>query len=327
MFDFTLNQYIFFPFQNFIFLEEVPIELRKLSDKDLLAQTETLVQKERDVLTEILRHLNEIQRRRLYSDLGLPSLFAYCTQVLKYSESQTQRRIDAMRLIQEIPEVEEKISSGEISLTNLAQAQTFFRREEKVAPLNSQEKLGVILELENKSSRDGEKILLSKSLMPTQTVVEKFRQVTAEMTEIKFGADEKLLAKMKKVKGLLAHKNGNLNVAELFDELCEIALNKLDPSRNKAALRKEMPKIIPPAPKVKSQRKYISVHDRREIWQSAESKCTRCGSENALQIDHVEPIALGGNSNKENLRLLCRSCNQRMAIKNLGDTKMMRYLT
>ena len=40
-----------------------------LSDKELLNNTHSLVRKERKTTAEILEHLEEIERRRLYCDL------------------------------------------------------------------------------------------------------------------------------------------------------------------------------------------------------------------------------------------------------------------
>ncbi len=173
--------------------------MRKFSDKELLSRTAVLVVRERELLTEVLRHLREIERRRLFCDLGYSSLYAYCIGEHKYSEGQTQRRIEAMRLMNELPQIEEKVASGELSLTNLAQARKYFRHEEKVAPVSIQKKIEVLEKLENKTSREGEKILLGESSVLPEVVKEKMRQVTAEITEIKFGADEKLMAKMKRL--------------------------------------------------------------------------------------------------------------------------------
>ena len=133
------------------------MQLKNLKDKDLLDNTKQLVARERQLLTEVLKHLREIERRRLFSTLGCSSLFEYCIEVLKYSESQAQRRISAMRLIREIPEIEEKVSKGELSLTNIAQAQSFFRQEgkAKAQPLSTSKKKAVLKGLENRSSRQG----------------------------------------------------------------------------------------------------------------------------------------------------------------------------
>lgn len=225
------------------------MNLINLSDKELLLKTENLVKSEREVLTEILHHLREIERRRLYSDLRQPSLFAYCTNVLKYSNGEADRKIKAMRLIKELPQIEEKVLKGELSLTNLAKAKELFNQEEKTGGFGIKEKLEVLGELENKSTREAEKILLSRSSGPASEV--------------------------KQEKG----------------------------------------------------RKYISVRVKNEVWQKSEGKCQICKSNFALEIDHLKPISHGGNSDPENLRLLCRRCNQRAAIKKIGDEHMARYLT
>ena len=64
---------------------------KSLSDRELLRQTQELVQRERALLSEILQHLKEVERRKLYSDLGYGSLFEYCLRELKYSEGQGGR--------------------------------------------------------------------------------------------------------------------------------------------------------------------------------------------------------------------------------------------
>jgi hypothetical protein len=57
---------------------------------------------------------------------------------------------------------------------------------------------------------------------------------------------------------------------------------------------------------------------RRNIFARARSACENCGSTFALEIDHIHPKALGGSSDAENLRVLCKSCNQRAAIQVFG---------
>ncbi|MCB0389955.1 MAG: HNH endonuclease, partial [Bdellovibrionales bacterium] len=70
-------------------------------------------------------------------------------------------------------------------------------------------------------------------------------------------------------------------------------------------------------PKNKNPR-YISKKLKYHIWQRDDGQCTKCGSRQHLHIDHVKPVALGGEANTENLRLLCQPCNQRQAIRIFG---------
>jgi hypothetical protein len=98
------------------------VQLSMLQDQQLLTATKELVQSEREVLTKVLHHLREIERRRLYSDLGCQSLFEYAVRELKYSESQASRRLQAMRLMKEIPQIETALANEELSLSNISQA-------------------------------------------------------------------------------------------------------------------------------------------------------------------------------------------------------------
>ncbi|NCN42230.1 hypothetical protein GW916_13385 [bacterium] len=103
------------------------MNLKILKDGELLKQTKELVRNERQLLTQILQHLREVERRKLFSELGYQSLFEYAVKELNYSEGQAGRRIQAMRLLKELPQLESKIASGTLSLSNISQAQIYFR--------------------------------------------------------------------------------------------------------------------------------------------------------------------------------------------------------
>src|SRR5690242_16135627 len=107
------------------------IQLRKLSSAQLTARLKNLVAEERRINIEVLRHLREVERRLLHAEAGYKNLLAYCVGELKYSESAAYRRIQAMRLLCEIPEVEEKIQSGSLNLTMVTRVTTFFRQSQE----------------------------------------------------------------------------------------------------------------------------------------------------------------------------------------------------
>jgi hypothetical protein len=48
------------------------MDLRRYSDNELLTQTKTLIKKEQKLLSAILSHLEEIERRKLYCDWNEP---------------------------------------------------------------------------------------------------------------------------------------------------------------------------------------------------------------------------------------------------------------
>jgi hypothetical protein len=67
--------------------------------------------------------------------------------------------------------------------------------------------------------------------------------------------------------------------------------------------------------KTAAPRTHISASVRRQVWLSCNSKCSRCRSFQALQIEHIKPWSKGGSNDVENLTLLCRNCNQRSAME------------
>lgn len=105
------------------------MNLKSLSDQNLLENTSRLAQRERELTLEVLQHLREIERRMLFAKLSYSSLFEYAVKELRYSEGAAQRRISSMRLLKELPEIEAKVECGALSLCALSQARSFFRQE------------------------------------------------------------------------------------------------------------------------------------------------------------------------------------------------------
>jgi hypothetical protein len=64
-------------------------------------------------------HLGELDARRLFLGEGFPSLFAYCTDVLHFSEDAACNRIEAARLVRRFPVVLPLLQDGRLSLTTL----------------------------------------------------------------------------------------------------------------------------------------------------------------------------------------------------------------
>ena len=69
----------------------------------------------------------------------------------------------------------------------------------------------------------------------------------------------------------------------------------------------------------------ISQSLRYKVWQRDKGQCVLCGSKRNLNYDHIKPVALGGGSVLNNLRVLCFNCNQRQAIKMFGIRQLDFY--
>ncbi|HEU4365737.1 MAG TPA: HNH endonuclease signature motif containing protein, partial [Candidatus Krumholzibacteria bacterium] len=86
-------------------------------------------------------------------------------------------------------------------------------------------------------------------------------------------------------------------------------------------------KVKAPAPRGKNdaRSRYIAAAVRDKVFTRDEGLCTfvgpdgrRCASRHALQIDHVKPVARGGASTADNLRLLCAHHNRLEAERLMG---------
>jgi len=220
--------------------------LNKVSDNELIFDLKNLVQEERELLTTILRYLKEVEIRKIYLQMGYSSMFAYLTEELCYSESAAQRRIQAMRLLKDLPEIEAKIETGEISLSVAAAVQSYFKKEEKKSPLKKDEKLELINDLSGTSARECERHLIKLS-PETALPSEKTRPLTCDSTLIQFVAGKDLMKKIERLKELTSHQNPEGKYEELFSRALDLALNKLDPIQRAARRAKKTKKSSRPS--------------------------------------------------------------------------------
>jgi hypothetical protein len=140
------------------------------------------------------------------------------------------------------------------------------------------------------------------------------------------------------LKSLLAHKIPNGDLGAVLREAVQCALEKhgkrkgaVEPSRKKKN----------PEPKKESNsgegrrraaRDHIPAEVRRAVWKRDGGRCAWrsadgrvCGSTWKLEIDHIEPVALGGGSRLDDLRLACFNHNQFHADQTFGRAHMEKF--
>jgi 5-methylcytosine-specific restriction endonuclease McrA len=79
------------------------------------------------------------------------------------------------------------------------------------------------------------------------------------------------------------------------------------------------------APRRTASRRHIPAAVKRAVWRRDGGTCgfvsesgRRCGSNRRLEFDHVNPVARGGGSSVDNLRLRCRAHNLYAAEQAFG---------
>ena len=91
--------------------------LSRLTDDELEARLRGLVLKSNELCAELIAHLTELDRRKLYARWACPSLHAYCTSRLGFSDSAAYKRIAAARQAAKFPVILERIRSGKNHLS------------------------------------------------------------------------------------------------------------------------------------------------------------------------------------------------------------------
>src|SRR5438876_11450341 len=100
-----------------------------LDDVQLLAGLSALVRRENDSLSDLLAHLAELDERGLCVALGYSSLFAYCTEALRFCKSSAGRRIAAARVCRQYPEAFTLVANGELQLSVLCALRPHLKAE------------------------------------------------------------------------------------------------------------------------------------------------------------------------------------------------------
>lgn len=270
------------------------MKLTHLTDKQLHTDAKNLASYERKITAQLLHHLREIETRKLFSEYGYKSLFAYCVQELGFSEAAAVRRINGSRLLKQLPEIEKKIENGDLTLSNLSKAVDKFKQENITDKEFQKEVLNTI---ENTSSKECEKVL-SEIITPNNLPVEPVKL----FHPVNLNLSEETYAKYEEVRGLLAHRR--LNKDEMFLKIFEITAEQLTKEKFKTNS-----KLTPAS----SDSRYIPAGLKKVVFER-DKKCQKCGSTYGLEVNHIIPYALGGKTELSNLNLLCFNCNQRARI-------------
>ena len=308
------------------------MNLNSVSDQELFEKIQLLSQDERRITSEILYLLREIARRRLYAKRGYESLFTFLVKELGYDEASAYRRVSAIRVIEVVPEVEQTLEQGRLSVATVAQAQTFFQQEKKRAnPCSIERKREILKKLEGKSKREAEQILAQEA--PQVPKPDQARALNEDETEIRFTADRELVEMLKQIQALTAHHNLEPGYNGLLKFMAAQALKKLDPARqNERKLLSPEKVATQHASRVHSR--YVPASLKRDVWKKYKGRCSyvsqttgiRCDSKHGLHLDHVTPWAMGGETSTQNLRLLCANHNRLAAIDAYGERKMLPFL-
>ena len=194
-------------------------------------------------------------------------------------------------------------------------------------------------------------------------ITERVKSVSAELIEIKIVISKELNSEIEMLMKLDSHRNPKQSIALLLESLVKEELKREEKKRGKKdeSKKEEFKKIKeqsrnspdiemkPAAGRTKKLQSELGedqetflqevqnlenhTHDfptevKRIVWVRAKGKCEfqNCESSYQLQYDHIKPKALGGTSELENCRLLCRAHNIFVATQAFGREQMGRFV-
>ena len=315
------------------------MNLKSLTNVELNNQLQTLAKSERKITHEILLHINEVESRRLFAQLGLGSTLDYLVKECHYSESSAYRRIQAARLLKVVPEVSSKIVTGQINLTQLSKVQSLIQQQEKLSKskVALETKQELLQKIENQNSFQTEKLIAKElNIIIQERDVVKVQQDDSVFVSLKISKEQN--EKLSEVKSLMSHVNPNPTLAEVFEFLSDFYIAKkkgLKKSQSqkvmthtkllkKKVLRNSLTgHIISKDENAKQhrrgvfQRSHIPSSIKNAVKHFANHQCEfqddktgrRCESKHQLEIDHKIPKAKGGGDCISNLRVLCKQHN------------------
>jgi 5-methylcytosine-specific restriction endonuclease McrA len=126
---------------------------------------------------------------------------------------------------------------------------------------------------------------------------------------------------LRRAQALLGHAVPSGDVGQVLGRALELLVTRLEKRRFGATDRPR------PCPRRRDDAdpRDIPAEIRRMVWKRDGGRCTftsdagrRCESRTALEFDHIEPVARGGESTPGNLRLRCRAHNQHEAERTFG---------
>jgi hypothetical protein len=322
------------------------MHLTDLSDHELVSRLSALCLEGHALTARMIVHLIEVEERRLDLKAACTSMFDFCQRRLGMSEGAAFRRINAARLVKRFPSLLEHIEKGELSLSTLvllrphltetnveelvaaAVGKTQRRVEELLARLAPKPDVrSAILELAAPSNEVGPGLFADAAASvppPAAAPRARIEPLSEARYKVQLTAGAELKAKLERACDLMRHRNPSGDLAAVVDAALELLLAKLERER----LGKVKAPREPPARRSRASRTCaVPAAVRREVFGRDGEQCTfssddgaRCPSRGHLELDHIEPRALGGPNTASNLRVRCRAHNRLHAEQVFGKS-------
>ncbi len=335
--------------------------LEHLSNRELEDGLPARISDERRSDAVTLAYIAEFDDRRLYLPAGYPSMHAYCLQHLKLSEGSTLKRIHAARAAREHPMLFEMLADGRLNMTDIVVlrphltrmnaeelireaagktrveieeiiARRFPRTEAlplvcRVPSLGHELSPGKAISTASEQNDRGpeQRFAQAQPVMSSRSAprpgVEPIAQerYSVHVTFGKSGHED-----LRTLQDLLSHQIPSGNINQVLEFALSLARRSVEKRKFAVTTRPRATSGQRPG-----RMRTIPAHVRRAVRERDGSQCTfvgkegnRCTERRLLEFDHTIPVARGGMSTVENVRLRCRAHNQYEADRAFGEAFM-----
>ncbi len=265
----------------------------------------------RDFEMEFIKILQDVERTKLHRAMGYPSVFAYATQELNFTESVAYMFIAVARKAAELPEL---LNSG----------LSVFKSSRMVAVINRENCVELIEFAQKNSTRAIDAEMARRNPKDRR---ERVKLLSEESIELTVKVSKSFAAKLRRVESLLAQKGKALGLGAALEASVDEFLRKHDPvEKAKRAIERRKQKRE--AKQEESQqdpskqtelcahrvpkRIPLTAEQKHQVFARDQGMCThmgqngrRCDSDRWLQLHHIVEVSRGGSNELENLTTLC----------------------
>ena len=150
--------------------------------------------------------------------------------------------------------------------------------------------------------------------------------LTAELRRLAITVSKRFTEKLAAARDALSHSHPGATEAEVLETALDLLLAR--DAKRKGLVEKPCER----KPALPSNPRYVPAEVRRAVWKRDGGRCQWpmpgggiCGSTHRCEIDHIQPVALGGESTIENTRVVCRDHNDEAARRAFGDPWMDKF--
>jgi 5-methylcytosine-specific restriction endonuclease McrA len=298
---------------------------------------------------KMLAYIAVADERKLYLPAAYPSMYQYCLGELHMSQDAAAKRIQAARAARKFPAIFDAVEQGRLHLapenaTELIAAVTHKSSAEVrllLAERFPQPDLATLVQpimpvgvtgpvVQEDVCDSGEKHAPEHVDDHTRHAVSEPVGPIVPRTQLTPLAPERFALqvtipqathdKLRHAQALLGHAVPSGDVAEVLDRALDALIRQLEQRKFAATNR---PRTCQ-ARRTASPR-HVPAAVQRTVWERDGSQCTfvsekghRCEARSRLEFDHVVPVARGGQTTEQNLRLRCRPHNQHEAERTFG---------